>query len=808
MDPSSLSMPWALGSSAWLDSAAEKADEQAMDAVTEKTHRVLRIIEINRTFSDLPRFWTWLHEVKLLEYSKEVLCPPACRDSALAISCSSCKKGKVTCWSLKKCYSAQGAISPGCAQGGCQMAPDDGSDWLLALLTEIQLEQFYHKIRDELHVTRLAHFDYVRPSDLDQIGLGRPGQRRLEDAIKRRKQQGLRPKSWIYKMISGAKIQESGEGPSHPPPPRLDSDGSLKCLITEWDLRLRERLGDGCFGVVHRGEWSPPSGGTISVAVKSLRSDICTDPGALVDFLNEVNAMSGLDHPHLLRLYGVVLTQPLKMVTELAPLGSLYDHLRLPYPLHRLWLYALQVAQGMAYLESKLFIHRDLAARNVLLASEEHAKIGDFGLTRALSSKGDRYIMSAHRKIPFAWCAPESLRSGAFSHASDVWMFGVTLWEMFSYCEEPWMGLSGRQIMLKVEREGARLERPEDCPRGLYALQLQCWAPHPEERPRFRDIISLLHELRPREVRAIQDFNEPGRLRLETNDPITIIEGSSESSTWRGQNRRTLQVGVFPASVVSTEETTPTGMPRISLPVRSSFQHMGHGDLDPGRSWGAPDSMDDRKGKPRDSKESAGLKLGGQQLLRLTRLSKSLDSVSDFSVLRTKPRRLGDELAFPPHPPGNSPSRMPWEMGLRPLETPQKSRPGPRSGQPLRIEPPLQQPGARDRRETAGVKAPVGAPRGTAGVMGSSSVGQKGNSDVERKIKEVEGKVHGVTVEECREALRLHGWDTQRAVEVLKVDQLFHISPHSRDECRRILEKHRWNLAMASRYVLSRGLRA
>uniref|UniRef100_A0A8C3FC31 non-specific protein-tyrosine kinase n=1 Tax=Chrysemys picta bellii TaxID=8478 RepID=A0A8C3FC31_CHRPI len=80
------------------------------------------------------------------------------------------------------------------------MAPDDGTDWLLALLTEIQLEQFYHKIRDELHVTRLGHFDYVKPADLDHIGMGRPGQRRLEDAIKRRKQQWPRPKSWVYKV--------------------------------------------------------------------------------------------------------------------------------------------------------------------------------------------------------------------------------------------------------------------------------------------------------------------------------------------------------------------------------------------------------------------------------------------------------------------------------------------------------------------------------------------------------------------------------------------------------------------------------
>nr|XP_056719593.1 non-receptor tyrosine-protein kinase TNK1 [Euleptes europaea] len=687
------------------------------------------------------------------------------------------------------------------------MAPDDGTEWLLQLLTEIQLEQFYGKIRNELHVTRPGHFDYVRPTDLDRIGMGRPGQRRLEDALKRRKPPGQRPMSWVYKMFTGVKSPESEEAPaSQSSTPRTDP-GSLKCLINEWDLVLRELLGDGCFGVVHRAEWSAPGGRTILVAVKSLRSDVSSDPAALIDFLNEVNAMCYLDHPNLLRLHGVVLTQPLKMVTELAPLGSLYDRLRPPFPLHRLWSYSLQVAKGMAYLEAKLFIHRDLAARNILLASEEHAKIGDFGLMRPLSSKSDRYIMSAHRRIPFAWCAPESLRTGVFTSASDVWMFGVTIWEMFSYCEEPWMGFSGRQIMLKVDREGGRLERPDDCPRGIYALALKCWAHSPEERPRFREIINLLQELRPKEVKAAQSLHEPGWLHLELNDTITVIDSSPDSSSWRGQNKRTLRVGIFPSSIVVPEETAPpAGTPLISLPLRSSFLHLAHWDVEPDRSWGAPDRIEK---KPKAPGGSPGpMRSGAQQLLRLTRLSKSLESISEFSILRDKPRI---PLFKPDNPPAVSRRRFSDLPGPFPsAQSPEHRAPKPATRFPNPALPSWALPkpdcplGAREK-EPRPLRT---APKGAAGPSSGPGGGQRPTTDVEKKIKEVQERVHGVTTEECREALRLHSWDPQKAAQMLKVDQLFHIGSHSREECRRILERHRWNLAMASRYVLSRGLRA
>ncbi|KAF2979440.1 hypothetical protein EK904_004314, partial [Melospiza melodia maxima] len=353
--------------------------------------------------------------------------------------------------------------------------------------------------------------------------------------------------------------QSTFRKPPTPPPPEAGGQHSLTCLVRERDLSIFEKLGDGSFGVVRRGEWCTPAGKTLNVAVKCLKTDVLSQPEALDDFIREVNAMHSLDHRNLIRLYGVVLSHPMKMVTELAPLGSLLDRLRKNqghFLISTLCQYAIQVAKGMAYLESKRFIHRDLAARNILLASNELVKIGDFGLMRALPKNDDHYVMQEHRKVPFAWCAPESLKTRTFSHASDTWMFGVTLWEMFTYGQEPWIGLNGSQILHKIDKEGERLPRPEDCPQDIYNVMLQCWAHKPEDRPTFVALRDFLVEAQPTDMRALQDFEEPDKLHIQMNDIITVIEGRYCMGGWQllesGMHCLPACIGIGNGDTVST----------------------------------------------------------------------------------------------------------------------------------------------------------------------------------------------------------------------------------------------------------------
>ncbi|XP_070394446.1 activated CDC42 kinase 1 isoform X2 [Dermacentor albipictus] len=490
-----------------------------------------------------------------------------------------------------------GSSDPGVAAAAGE---DAGVEWLYEILREVQLEQFFMKIRDELQVTRPRHFDFVQTEDLEKIGMGKPAARRLLDTVKKH-----RASQWKRNLLNrllpvGVKARGSSSPQQQQPGSSVVIGASptgdlstLTCLINEKDVTLASKLGDGSFGVVVRGEWDAPDGRTIPVAVKILKEDALSQPGAFEDFMKEVNAMQQLRHPNLIQLFGVVLSAPLMMVTELAPLGSLRDYLRKQcrrLPVSRLVEYAVQVANGMAFLESRHFIHRDLAARNVLLAAANAVKIGDFGLMRALPSHEDCYVMAEQKKVPFPWCAPESLKSRHFSHASDTWMFGVTLWETFSFGQEPWVGLSGAQILQRIDQLGERLPQPEACPGDVYQLMLQCWAHAPADRPTFPALKDFLLEARPPVLRALRAVQENGRLELEPGDLVEVLDGRPEHHWWRGQSQRTFRIGQFPRGAC---ESLSRVSPRdISRPLRNSFIHTGHMDVS-GRTWGDPGSIDE-----------------------------------------------------------------------------------------------------------------------------------------------------------------------------------------------------------------------
>ncbi|XP_039747234.1 ack-related non-receptor tyrosine kinase [Pararge aegeria] len=427
---------------------------------------------------------------------------------------------------------------------------DSSPDWLYEILQNVQLEQFYLPIRDQLQITRLAHFDYVHTEDLEKIGISKPGIRRLQDTVRKKKLQLWNRKFW--NKLFGSSNTVPREKVEIPRPQAL-TDSRTTSIILEKDVVLHDELGNGSFGVVKRGEWKVSDQVMVPVAVKVLKDDAFSQPGVYEDFQREVEAMHSLKHPNLIKLHGVVF-YPLMMVCELAPMGALLDYIRAQngkVSLNYITKWSGQVAAGMAHLEKNRFLHRDLACRNILLTNLELVKIGDFGLMRALPDADDCYVMSERRKVPFPWCAPESLRSRQFSHASDVWMFAVALWEMYSFGEEPWMGLNGSEILRLVMREGQRLSAPTACPPDVYMLMMQCWDLNPKERPSFAGIQRFMETNKCDTAQANLSYRRHGEMTIEAGDTIVCIDKRLELHWWKGQNQRTLEVGLFPRTLVT-----------------------------------------------------------------------------------------------------------------------------------------------------------------------------------------------------------------------------------------------------------------
>ncbi|GFR00071.1 tyrosine-protein kinase Abl [Trichonephila clavata] len=253
--------------------------------------------------------------------------------------------------------------------------------------------------------------------------------------------------------------------------------------IDRTDIVMKHKLGGGQYGDVYEAIWKRYN---VTVAVKTLKEDTM----ALKDFLEEAAIMKEMKHPNLVQLLGVCTREPpFYIITEFMPCGNLLDYLR---NANReeinavvLMYMATQIASAMSYLESHSFIHRDLAARNCLVGENHLVKVADFGLARLM--RDDTYTAHAGAKFPIKWTAPEGLAYNKFSTKSDVWAFGILLWEIATYGMSPYPGVDLTDVYHMLE-SGYRMECPPGCPPRVYELMRQCWHWEPSERPTFKEI--------------------------------------------------------------------------------------------------------------------------------------------------------------------------------------------------------------------------------------------------------------------------------------------------------------------------------
>uniref|UniRef100_A0A3B3WRF9 receptor protein-tyrosine kinase n=3 Tax=Poecilia TaxID=8080 RepID=A0A3B3WRF9_9TELE len=276
-------------------------------------------------------------------------------------------------------------------------------------------------------------------------------------------------------------------------------------------------IGAGEFGEVYRGSLKAPGKKEVAVAIKTLKPGYTEKQRQ--DFLSEASIMGQFSHQNIIRLEGVVTKfKHAMIVTEFMENGALDRYLRDhdgEFSSHQLVGMLRGIAAGMKYLSEMSYVHRDLAARNILVNTALECKVSDFGLSRVLEDEPEGTYTTSGGKIPIRWTAPEAIAYRKFTSASDVWSFGIVMWEVMAFGERPYWDMSNHEVM-KAINEAFRLPAPMDCPSAVYQLMLQCWLQDRAKRPRFGDIVSLLDKLlrSPDSLKTIADFDPRVSIRL------------------------------------------------------------------------------------------------------------------------------------------------------------------------------------------------------------------------------------------------------------------------------------------------------
>ncbi|XP_062518998.1 uncharacterized protein LOC134194109 isoform X2 [Corticium candelabrum] len=279
----------------------------------------------------------------------------------------------------------------------------------------------------------------------------------------------------LYVQLNGSKIRQ------------IDCDCLTMCQV----------VGSGAFGKVTKAEWMI-GGLKRMVAIKTLHTDSAENN---VKFLREAAIMSQFHHRNVVTFYGLQTQRsPMFIAVEFMENGDLKDYLDKLKCINRsdtafmLLRASQEISEGMMYLSAKSFVHRDLAARNVLVDGEFTMKIGDFGLTRDLID--ETYYLIHGKLLPVRWTAVEALNYRKYSTASDVWSYGVLLYEIWSLGQHPFASAANNKEVVDMVTKGHRLPPPNGCPREVYELMIDCWHPDHHKRPTFIDIQERLHKRR------------------------------------------------------------------------------------------------------------------------------------------------------------------------------------------------------------------------------------------------------------------------------------------------------------------------
>ena len=220
--------------------------------------------------------------------------------------------------------------------------------------------------------------------------------------------------------------------------------------------------------------------------------------------------MASVNHKYCLQLTALCLAEPIMLISQLMRYGSAVSFLQKYYDSvseKMLLVWSQQIAEGMNYLESRAIVHRDLAARNILIKSHDHIKITDFGLAKIVDSHENGFYAKANSLVPVKWMALESIKERLFTHKSDVWSYGVCLWELFTFCAKPYAELGPTETVRALVK-GVRLAKPQMASIDVYTILLRCWLEKSYTRPSFKELSDEFEKmvLEPKRYLSIKVF--------------------------------------------------------------------------------------------------------------------------------------------------------------------------------------------------------------------------------------------------------------------------------------------------------------